>query len=102
MKNVYDGSVIIRVTANGCGLPLYGAKLYIDGKVFTIPSESHGFSERIKIFQSDRKGISCFISARAECNGFESLTCNKIPVTSGYITLWNMPLEPKVRQSQIF
>ncbi len=91
----YPAKIMIRVTANGCGLPLTGATLLVDGCPYEIPESNNGFSQIISVFSSNEKGVSKYCTAEARCEGFNSLICSDIPLTSGYLTIWNMPLERK-------
>lgn len=89
-----NGRLMIRVTLSGCGLPLDGAKIYInDSYPITIPTDNNGFSNIITLFEADTKGIKHLFSIKAEHEQTKTLVCNNIPVTSGYLTIWNMPLE---------
>ncbi len=99
MTNYFPGKAIIRVTVNGCGIPLEGAKIKIGAKTYTIKINSAGFSEPITVFASNEKGEKRKISVTASAEGFCSLH-NDVPVTSGYLTIWNMPLKAKVKEGQ--
>ncbi|MBQ8208881.1 MAG: hypothetical protein IJZ89_09145 [Clostridia bacterium] len=98
MEKRYFGRLMVRVTVNGCGLPLEGARIYIDDETFTVPNGTDGFSQIISLFESDKKGIGRKYDLRAEFEGFEPLICENIPVTSGYLTVWNMPLSSKSKK----
>lgn len=98
MKNDKIGRIIIRVTVNGCGLPLDGAVIHIDGNTYKIPKDCDGFSYPIPLFEAAEKGITRRFNVRAEHEGFNDLICERVPVTSGYLTVWNMPLSPKSKK----
>lgn len=92
MKEYFLGKLSVRVTLNGCGLPLDDAKIYINDKMSPVFPKEDGFTEEIIVFSSAEKGIKHSVDIRAECNGFLSLHCENVPVRSGYLTVWNMPL----------
>ncbi len=98
MKNNQIGRLIVRVTVNGCGLPLDGAEIFVNGNSYIVPKDCDGFSNPISLFEADEKGISQLFTVKVKYEGFEDLTCDNIPVTSGYLTVWNMPLEPKSKK----
>ncbi|MBE6538945.1 MAG: hypothetical protein E7671_05735 [Ruminococcaceae bacterium] len=88
------GRLMVRVTLSGCGLPLDGAKIYINNAGYiTVPDDNGGFSNVITLFEADKKGVKNLFDLRAEHGNAEALVCNRVPVTSGYLTIWNMPLE---------
>ena len=100
MNSKYTGRIMIRVTVNGCGLPLDGARIYINEKEYSIPWDKDGFSDIISLFSSSEKGTVKKYTLKAEYEGFATLVCTDVPVTSGYLTVWNMPLFAKVKESQ--
>ncbi len=98
-KNIeFTGKLSVRVTANGCGLALPDALLFINGSEYNI--NKNGFSDIIPLFTSASKGNRRHIDIICKCNGFECLLSKNIPITSGYITFWNMPMTPIVKESQ--
>ena len=94
MEKNYIGRLMVRVTVNGCGMPLYGAKINVDGKNHIIPLDRDGFSEIIEIFTFEEKGCKRYCTVKAEYEGFAPVVCDNIPVNSGYLTVWNIPLSP--------
>lgn len=99
MERNYYGKLKVKVTANGCGIPLSGACIYINGKRFVVPQDNNGFSDVITLFEAKEKGIKRTFTVKAECDGFDSMICRKVPVRSGYLTFYNIPLS-KVKESQ--
>ncbi len=92
MNEHFSGRLMVRVTLNGCGLPLDDARVYINDNTTPILPQKDGFTEEITVFISSEKGIKHTVDIRAECDGFIPLLCKNIPVRSGYLTVWNMPL----------
>lgn len=99
MKDYYFGKLTVRVTLNGCGLPLDDARIYINNKATPVLLKKDGFTEEITVFVSSKKGVKHTVDIRAECDGYISLVCRNVPIRSGYITFWNMPLT-KVKNNE--
>ena len=97
MKEHFSGRLSVRVTLNGCGIPLDDARVYINNRSTPIIPQKDGFTEEINFFTSSKKGVRQDVDIRAECDGFESLLCKNVPIRSGYLTVWNMPLT-KIRK----
>lgn len=95
MSDKYAGKLMVRVTVSGCGIPIDGANIYIDNKKYKIGHGCDGFSEIIPLTENCNKGICEMFSLKAEAEGFQPLVCHDVPITSGYLTIWNMPLSPK-------
>ena len=55
MKNKKIGRLIVRVTVNGCGLPLDGAEIFVNGNRYIVPNDCDGFSMPISLFEADEK-----------------------------------------------
>ncbi|MBR6603247.1 MAG: hypothetical protein IKK94_04450 [Clostridia bacterium] len=92
MKGYFTGKLMVRVTLNGCGLPLDDASVCIKGNKTPFYTLENGFTEEINIFSASEKGIRHNVDILAECDGFVSLHCKNVPIRSGYLTVWNMPL----------
>ncbi len=92
MNKFFSGRLMVRVTLNGCGLPLDESRVYINGEITPILPQKNGFTEEIKIFTSSEKGCKHTVDIRAECDGYIPLLCKNVPIRSGYLTVWNMPL----------
>ncbi len=99
MKEHFSGKLTVRVTLNGCGLPLDDARIYINDKATPISPKKDGFTDVITVFISSKKGARHNVDIRAECEGFISLLCKNVPIRSGYLTVWNMPLT-KVKNNE--
>ncbi len=99
MNEHFIGKLMVRVTLNGCGLPLDDARVYINNQNSPFLTSQNGFTEQINVFSSSEKGIKYNVDVRAECDGFVSLHCKNVPITSGYLTVWNMPLT-KIKNSK--
>ena len=94
MKKNYIGRLMVRVTVNGCGIPLWGARISVDGENYIIPKDRDGFSDIIELFSSAEKGYQRSFTIKAEYDGFSTMICENVPVNSGYLTVWNIPLSP--------
>ena len=92
LKEYFSGRLTVRVTLNGCGLPLDDARIYINDSPEELHPKKDGFTEEVPIFTSSEKGVRHNVDIRAECDGFITLLCKNVPIRSGYLTVWNMPL----------
>ena len=63
MERNYYGKLKVKVTANGCGIPLSGACIYINGKRFVVPQDNNGFSDVITLFEEFEIRLTHFYHA---------------------------------------
>ncbi len=95
MNNDKIGRLILRATINGCGIPLDNVKIEIGDNRFITPQNNDGFSLPISLFISDKKGVCKSFTVKASKKGFENTILKNLPVTSGYTSIWSIPMSPK-------
>lgn len=99
MKKDDFGRLIIKVTVSGCGIGLEGVTVRIfDREGIQIKqsrTQDNGCTSIINFQRGDAKEYRSFFDVEAECVGYDTLVCRNVPVTYGYLSIWNMPLEKR-------